>query len=522
MKPKLTWIFFALIAAPLIALAWLGYTSARDEQQNTARRIEALISARLEEVGQLVAKRMDHHRQTLDQLLILDDRDPQGIRQSIREQRLVRQIFILDADGQLVHPPAQGPHNALETAFLARTKPIWTAKALIPRTEDTSAADKPDWYTWYWGSGLNLIYWRQTKDKEIIGAELDRMALLADLIGELPKTEPAASDGATECVRLVDANGRAIYNWGNLHPPDQTQPQLEIALEPPLAAWRLQYFPSSPDDLAGGRLWPKITALAALVLVVIGLAVYFLRESGREIREARQRVAFVNQVSHELKTPLTNIRLYAELMEDRVDEEDEKAAGYLHVIVSESQRLSRLIANVLSFARNQRQQLTIRRKAARLDDAVRDTVEQFRPSLEAKGLAIELETEATHLVELDPDALGQILGNLLSNVEKYAAAGKRVHIHCRFESATSEITVEDGGPGIPRQARKRVFHPFYRLSGKVTEGVSGTGIGLSIARDIARLHGGDLTLEPSDTGARFKITLATPPIEEQADEGTGR
>jgi signal transduction histidine kinase len=232
------------------------------------------------------------------------------------------------------------------------------------------------------------------------------------------------------------------------------------------------------------------------------------------VREAAKRVTFVNQVSHELKTPLTNIRMYAELLGDQVDEEDQQQVQYLDVIVSESQRLSRLIANVLSFARKQRRGLAVRPAPGHVDSAIETVIDQFRPGLEAAGFKIELDLDAGGKARLDADAVGQVLGNLLSNVEKYAAAGQWVAIASRRRGGTVEITVADRGPGIPRPSRQKVFQPFFRLSSKLADGVSGTGIGLSISRDLARLHGGDLVLEQGGDGARFKVTIDAPLVDE--------
>lgn len=159
--------------------------------------------------------------------------------------------------------------------------------------------------------------------------------------------------------------------------------------------------------------------IVALALVLGLLAVYFYRESSRELREAGQRVNFVGQVSHELKTPLTNIRMYAELLEQQLDESDEEARKDLNVIVSESRRLSRLIGNILTFSRKDRETLKLRLSEGILDEALRDTVEHFRPLLESKGVAIELDLHAAELVSFDRDVIEQIVGNLLSNVEKY-------------------------------------------------------------------------------------------------------
>jgi signal transduction histidine kinase len=187
------------------------------------------------------------------------------------------------------------------------------------------------------------------------------------------------------------------------------------------------------------------------------------------------------------------------------------------VICAESRRLSRLIANVLSLARQQKGKLAVRPAPAVPDRVVAEVIEQFRPGLERAGIGIAFEASAAEPVMIDADALGQILGNLVGNVEKYAAAGKRLEITTRLEDGKLAVIVADRGPGIPPAAARRVFEPFVRLSESVREGVSGTGIGLTIARELALLHGGDLALEPAETGTRFRLTLAAPPAGEEGE-----
>src|SRR5262245_37271377 len=148
--------------------------------------------------------------------------------------------------------------------------------------------------------------------------------------------------------------------------------------------------------------------MSALVLALIGLASYFYRESTREMREAAERVSFVNQVSHELKTPLTNIRMYAELLEQSLPEDDSKAAEHLDVIVSESQRLSRLIGNVLTFARKQNDKLTLHRAAGNVDRCIEFVLDHFKAPLEAKNVKTVFTAGAGNSVEFDRDIVEQI------------------------------------------------------------------------------------------------------------------
>jgi signal transduction histidine kinase len=521
LKPRLAIVFFALVLAPLAAVAWLTIRNAEHEKKALAENVDALLAGELDAIARQLSASMEARAQTIARVLDGLKLDAASIRDVVRKEPSIRQIFVVGPDGRLVHPPLDGPRNEGEEAFLRRTEHIWAAAEPFFRPLDQPdqkhpAAGAPKsrggWYTWYWGSDINFIYWRLDDEGRVRGAELDRMALLAGLVGELPETEQDDRARASR-IELVAADGAVIYAFGDYAPPKGTLPRVTRDLDPPLAAWRLRHFPSprlAGRDLGGGAKLGEFAAALALGLVVLGLALYVFRATGRESREARRRVTFVNQVSHELKTPLTNIRMYAELLEDRVDDDDVEPRRYLGVIVSESQRLSRLIGNVLSLARQQRNKLCVRPGEGRADLAIAAVLDQFAPSLAGAEIEAvrEIAPDGTSLV--DEDALGQIVGNLIGNVEKYAAAGKWLSVRSRREGETFVVEVADRGPGVPRSQRERIFAPFVRLSDEISEGASGTGIGLTIARELARLHGGDLELVPSETGAAFRLTLRAP------------
>ena len=135
------------------------------------------------------------------------------------------------------------------------------------------------------------------------------------------------------------------------------------------------------------------------------------------MREATQRVSFVNQVSHELKTPLTSIRMYAELLEEELNDDNEKARNHVAVIVSESQRLSRLIGNVLTFGRKQRSALKLRCVNGDIDAIIRNVAQRFEPGLHEKDIEVVFDAGIGKQAHFDPDVLEQVLGNLLSNIE---------------------------------------------------------------------------------------------------------
>ena len=263
------------------------------------------------------------------------------------------------------------------------------------------------------------------------------------------------------------------------------------------------------DEFAKSALLPVYLAVASGSVLVVALGWLFFRESTRAMREAQQRVTFVNQVSHELKTPLTNIQLYAEMAADRAEKADDQTAlRYLGVVGAETSRLSRLINNVLNLARQQRDRLTVQLRKSVLDEVVSKTTEHWRALLESRGIVIDLNLAAADEIKLDADAITQILGNLLSNVEKYAAQGKYVRIATEMDGANARLTVQDRGPGIAAGKREVVFEAFERLRSDLTEGVSGTGIGLTISRELARLQGGMLEVDVNyREGARFVLTI---------------
>ncbi|MBM4034788.1 MAG: HAMP domain-containing histidine kinase [Planctomycetes bacterium] len=518
LRPKLAAILLLIVLLPLGLLAWLGLRVARDEQERVEHQFREVLRAQLNDTDSAIAALLDERQRELLKLTEFVLFDTASLRTLVERNPIAQALFVLDPKGERLHPPPGGPLNTAEREFLERAGQVWRDKGAFYRPAEgpngaASAARGYGWYVWYWGAGTNLLFWRRAASGHVIGVELSRTRLLADIVAELPGTDALAPALPHGRIVLVDPGGSPLYQWGAHEPAAGEKPQAALALSPPLAAWRLDYFAASGElkaALRGGLRLTLVAGLLGLGIVLVGVAFYVYRETSREMREAAQRVNFVNQVSHELKTPLTNIRMYAELLESGVADDEERRSRYLGVIVTESERLSRLIANVLTLARKQRGKLTLHPAAGCVDERAAAVIERFRPLLAAKGVEVAFDPAAPASVSLDGDALEQILGNLLSNVEKYAASGGHVAIATLQDGDTTTLTVSDRGPGIPKGHEARLFEPFHRVSDRLNEGVTGTGIGLAIARDLARLHGGDLALCPADAGACFKLTLRTP------------
>lgn len=528
-----------IVVLPLAGLTRLGMRVVRDDEAILQRKFEDVFAIQIRDIDRIISR----HFETLSIELSVTARQvkdhPDDIRALLRESPQVRQIIIVDITGAVLHPDPATELNLSEREFLHEAQELirdrdlihtWRADSdhsqrLPAATSDQSKSSatksrsaSEGWHVWYWGRGVHLIFWQRRADGNVVGLLVERGRWMADLIAALPETVDQQHEeipvGSTSRFRLVDSMGDSVYEWGEYEPPEESTPLVESAVSAPLASWRLQAV--VPENLiavqSSGILFQLVTGIVAATIALSVLATFFWREYSREVRQASQRVSFVNQVSHELKTPLTNIRMYADLLADDLDNLDDdsgdKASGRLRVIVSESQRLSRLISNVLTFGRQQREALVLRYRQASVDELVRRVVEQFAPTLERLGIATNLTLEAAQPVSIDDDVVEQILVNLISNVEKYAADGGVLKISTSLTTTSVTIIVTDAGPGIPITMQHAIFEPFVRVSSRL-EDAAGTGIGLSIARDLARLHGGDLRMADAATGASFSVELRT-------------
>ncbi|MGK0289146.1 MAG: signal transduction histidine kinase [bacterium] len=516
MKRKLLITLCFLAVIPLGLLAWIGIQVNQNEQMQIQAKFQEVFLEQLNAIKGQVNRFVEQKETQLLKTTQFSNFSPETIRAFTRKNRFIKQVFVLDRSGKRLHPPKRFTTQQ-ERDFLVRTKSIWESKERFYHPDDTNQVPKQHgWYTWFLGDGVNFIFWKRTNGY-LVGVEINRIIMMSELIGVLPLSKLKAQktfSASQSRIILKDAKGIPIYQWGNYHPNSSDQAIVSLELSAPLNMWKLEYFANTlmvEKAIQKQSLYIIFIGLSILGVCLLSLVFYFYRESSREIHEAVQRVTFVNQVSHELKTPLTNIRMYAELLDMRILEEDEKSHHYLGVVITESQRLSRLISNVLSFAKKEKEGLTLIPSNGVVDQTIESVLENFRPVLEAKSFKINFIGNATQSGRFDKDFIEQILGNLISNVEKYASQGKYLQVTSQQKNNLIEVFVIDQGSGIPKSHQEKIFEPFERISNQLNDGVTGTGIGLSIARDMAKLHGGDLTLEASQEGATFKLSFHLQP-----------
>jgi len=274
------------------------------------------------------------------------------------------------------------------------------------------------------------------------------------------------------------------------------------------------YLAASPLDARATTGWslPQQFYLAALALAltVALLGGYLLwRDVRRELGMAELRGHFVSSVSHELRTPLTAIRMFAETLREGRLEREETREEYLDTIVSESERLTRLVDNVLDFSRIERGRKTYRFRPTSLGAVVRAAARAVQYPLASQGFRLKAEVEEDlSAARADPDALEQAVLNLLTNAMKYSGDARDIDLRLRSIDGRAEIQVVDRGIGIPAEEQTRVFEKFYRSPTRENELLPGTGLGLTLVEHVARAHGGSVAVEsrPGE-GSTFSIRI---------------
>ncbi len=259
---------------------------------------------------------------------------------------------------------------------------------------------------------------------------------------------------------------------------------------------------------AGGRVILWVALILALVLV--GGFILLYRLGARQIALARQQQDFVSAVSHELKTPLTSIRMYSEMLrEDWADEA--RKQSYYDFIFNESERLSRLINNVLHLARMSRNEQKPKCEIISFDALVKELRPRLESQLEHAGFKLKLDisdsVKASKL-NLDPDWITQIMINLVDNAIKFSADAeiKRVQFGARLLlDRWVQIGVRDFGPGIEKDQMKKIFRLFYRSENELTRETVGTGIGLALVHQLTVGMGGEVDVVNCDPGVEFRI-----------------
>ncbi len=354
--------------------------------------------------------------------------------------------------------------------------------------------------------GQHLVYWSRHDLDHLVAIVVDRGELQSSIAVHLKDwldlpLAPLLESGSH--FSILPPTGKAVYS--SMQGGEQGAAALVVPIRTKFGEWHVQAWDGISMRSHHDMFTLVLASALALVFGISGILLY--QQQRRSLKLARQRVSFVNQVSHELGSPLTNVTLNLDLAEEALGEGSPDAKHRLGLIAQEVGRLNRLVANVLTFSQCDRGALEIHREPCFPDDVIAVLLDSYRPALTRRGVEVEYEAGANARVETDPDALSQIVANLVSNVEKYASSGHWLGVRTSLKKDQLVVSVMDHGPGIPQEARSRIFESFERVASRVNEGSSGAGLGLSIASQLAEKLGGKLRLLNSDGGCHFELTV---------------
>ncbi len=367
-------------------------------------------------------------------------------------------------------------------------------------------------------SSFILLFWARQGDL-IVGCELSMERVKDRLVQAV-----ASPANGIRYLNILDSGGEPLIPFEGKTRDLWRRPFVAKEISRWLPYWETAIILNDPEafqkelDRTRHFLTFLITALSAMLAVVM-IAVF--RLSSRQMNEVQKRVGFVTNVTHELKTPLTSIRLYSEMLAQGQQDDPERVRKYAGYIARESQRLTRLIGNVLDFSKWDRGSKKLNRETIDLNCLAGELVEEIREEYEKDGFILDFRPVDVPLpVFADREAVIQVILNLLSNARKYSEARKEILIETNRADREITLSVADRGIGIPRPFRRKIFREFYRVDTSITSRYKGTGLGLAIAAHIMKNHGGRLTCTPRDRtnyrrGSRF--TLSFPPAAESGD-----
>jgi signal transduction histidine kinase len=362
-----------------------------------------------------------------------------------------------------------------------------------------------------------------------VDAEQLRREYVPTLLSALLSARLKRTDGTTGfpplAVTLIDNDGRVVFPTGET-PPTQFvdertfplvffEPELQRFIAPENhkpEMWRLQtgFGNQSIADIIADRERPQ-RAMMAMLAGIMALGIFYIaRAAARELRVAEMKSNFVSSVSHDLKTPLALIQLFAETLELGRLKTTERAPEYYRIINSEARKLTRLINNLLDFSKIEAGLRKYQLAPTNLTTVARRVVDSLDSQFRHNQFSVSLRAPETPIaVMLDAEAAEQAIENLLSNAMKYSPDNREIVVEVDSAGRYGVVRVRDHGIGIPPRLQRKIFQKFYRVQTDVGSGPQGTGLGLSIVDHVMRAHGGFVRVD-SEPGRGSTFTLHFP------------
>jgi two-component system, OmpR family, phosphate regulon sensor histidine kinase PhoR len=500
-------LIFAVLAAA-VALAYYGFSYTSDVSDRERQLLREVAREKVLNIEFLItdADRSIFGQVRLESLSNLGDL-VNG------KHAAVASVFVLDRDLELVPDgyvssrPSKKEGVEFRDYFLAKVLPRLRLKDLrdSERHHVHGLWDgKPYLFSFARkGSGDGVYY---------IVIEEDLVHLVAYVF---PQFFTTTNIREPRLYQVVDETGRPVYGTPFLN--DLGSQVVEWPFDDTVDRWILRVSQrdlTDPNVVARRRAYNSLLIGGAVTVIVAGLG--FLALAIRRERRANElKSDFISNVSHELKTPLSIISMFGEMLAAGRTKSPEQATEYAEIIWRESVRLGRLIDNVLDFAKIERGMGVYEFAESDISEVVARAIEVPQRRLAAAGMTIEADLEPDlPPVKLDANAFTLAVLNLIDNAIKYAAEGKKIELKLRRDDDRLMLSVRDWGPGIPPEEHAHIFDRFYRARAIRLKPIRGSGIGLALVRHIARAHGGDVHVDSSPgKGATFHLWI---PLDERS------
>ena len=509
-RGRIVSIFVGAVLLPSIALSVLSFNAVPKQAENLKlsllRQAEQLLYYVEEDLEQATRRRALEAARAVDPELLLEGR-PEPIRRALAEAGLAHVSFEslrLEAWSRSRGTSDSGDRAGAELRALSAAL---SGKASRP-VRDTEEEDAVP-LTTASGEELGVVRFRFSCDYAH-----------RQLVQEFFDTG-FSNPGEAWVIRVSEPTGELLHENGATATGERFEVE-RVMTAPSFEGVRLQLrYRDRSIEQEVRRLAIAKTALIGFidVMLLAGIGLVWANVR-RELRLSRLKSDFVANVSHELKTPLALIRLYAETLELGRVPNQERKGEYYRVINKESRRLTQLINNILDFSRIEAGRKEYRLVPSDIGAVVRDVVESYRFAIEKLGFTLELEPgEDLPELELDPEALSQALINLLNNAIKYSPEHKAITVSVRRELDRVLLSVSDRGMGIPRSEHRRIFEKFYRVETSLVHTTKGSGLGLALVQHITEAHGGHVELSSTPgEGSRFTLSLPVPAEPRAPDE----
>jgi signal transduction histidine kinase len=501
LRKKLTILVSVGVLLPLVVLTYLQYRSLAELQNNTKGAFKDNLRQGLTIVEQQMKRRLEEiAAETLSPPEI--ERHLGNVKSTHPE---IEEVFVFDNSSDRAKTPAQSDIQSMfDKALLAQSfvdndrKYLFAGRYLFYPLNDRPKGEP---------SGFAGV---------LLKDDFVRDDLIAGTITKILNRHHGNAALPAVAFTITDESGRVLYS----NAAARGGYLLETSFDRPFSNWRaaIGLKDTNLDELARNSFLHSAGATVLVLVFLLGGIALMLRATDREARLAQAKSNFVANVSHELKTPLSLLSLFSEILELGRVNSDEKKTEYYRIIRHESLRLNKMIDNILDFSKIEAGRKTYNFTDGDVAEVIEKVLSSYRYQIVSSGFDVQTNlAPGLPAVLMDRDAMAQAISNLLDNAMKYSREVKQLSINTERRGADVSIEIADRGIGIPRAEHAKVFEKFYRVGNGLVHDVKGSGLGLSLVKHIVEAHKGMISVE-SDVGVGSRFTILLPLAHKRADD----